>query len=175
MNERRPISPDTILSEPDATQLLARASELDAALRGGASIATLRAAAAEAGISSGAFEAALAEAQVHSQTQRTTATQRRSRLWSLAAGAALLMLGTLTIAVTRSVTPANMIERSLEVRCLATEDAAELIRPYLEPGMTVVVPPTSHFLRVRATRERINRIQSVLDEAERSARSCQSR
>lgn len=177
MNERRPVPPETVLSEPDAAQLLARASELDAALRGGTSIATLRAAAAEAGISSTAFEAALAEAHATGQARGSAVSARhRPKLSSWAAAAALLVLGMVTVVVQRSTTPAGMIELSLQVRCLAPEDAAELIRPYLEPDMTVVVPPSSHyFLRVRATPERIDRIRSVLKEAERASTSCVSR
>ena len=176
VNERRPGPPETVLSEPAAARLLARASELDAALKGGTSIATLRAAAAEAGISSTAFETALAEAQAEGQPQGSAAaTRRRPRLWSWLAGASLLVVGILTVAVQRSVGPAGTIERSLQVRCLSPQDAAELIRPYLDRTSAVSIPPSPDVLRIRATPAQIDRIRALLDRAEDASTSCVSR
>jgi hypothetical protein len=68
-----------------------------------------------------------------------------------------------------------MVERSLPLRCVSQVDAAELIRPYLDRSSSVVLPPASHFLRVRAFPAQIDRIQSVLQEAERTAPSCAAR
>lgn len=176
MNERRPAPPETILSEPDAKQILARASELDVALRAGTSIATLRAAAAEAGISSAAFDAALAEAEAKEQERGTPARARqRPHLLSRAAAAAVMVLAIVTVSVQRSSTRARMIEPVLQVRCISPEDAAELIRPYLDRSSRILIPPGSHLLRVRATQAQIEKIRSVLAEAERSATTCASR
>jgi hypothetical protein len=181
MRDRRPVLPETILSEPAAAQLLARASELDAALKGGTSIATLRAAATEAGISSTAFEAAVLEAQAEHQVQALTVTPRRQKTWSWLAGAALLLLGLATIGVVRSTgvqrstPPAGMIERPLLVRCLPMQDAAELIRPYLDQSSTVLIPKGSRVLRIRATPAQLDKIGSALEQAERTSTTCVSR
>ena len=175
MNERRPILPETVLSEPAAAQLLARASELDAALKGGTSIATLRAAAAEAGISNTAFDAALIEVQAERPAQVPAVGAQRRRVWSWLAGASLVMLGMATVVVARSPTPTGLIEQSVMVRCLSIEEAGYMIRPYLDRSSLVVARPESRVLRIRATPAQIDRIRAVLDQAERAPRACVSR
>ena len=176
VKERRPVPPETVLSEPAAAQLLARASELDAAFKGGTSVATLRAAAAEAGISSTAFEAALVEAQAKTQGQGIpVAAPRRRRRWSWLAGASLLVLGMLTVIVQRSSTPGGLIERWLPVRCLSAQDAMQAMRPYLDRSSRVLAPPSAQVVLVRATPAQIAKIRSVLEEADRSSTSCVSR
>ena len=175
MHDRQPVSPEPALSDPAAAKLLARASELDAALKGSTSIATLRAAAAEAGISSAAFEAALLEAEAERQAQTPAAGSRRQKTWPRLAAAAVLLLAMITIGVQRSTLPAGIIERALLVRCLPPQDAAELIRPYLDRTSKVVIPRGSRVLRIRATPAQLERIQSALDQAERASTACVSR
>jgi hypothetical protein len=175
MHDRGPVPPETILSEPAAAQLLARASELDAVLEGGTSIATLRAAATEAGISPTAFEAALLEAQAEHQVEDPTVTPRRPKTWSMLAGSALLLLGLATIGVQRSALPVGMVERPLLVRCLPMQDAAELIRPYLDQSSSVLIPKGSRVLRIRATPAQLDRIEPALEQAERTSTTCVSR
>ena len=146
MNQRRPSPRETdVLSEPAATQLLARASELDAALKGGTSIANLRAAAAEAGISSTAFDAALVEARAEGQADVAAAARRPPRFWPWLAGASLVVLGMATIVVQRSAIPAGMIELPMLVRC------------------------------IRAKPAQLEKIRSVLEQAERASTTCVSR
>ena len=176
MNERRPVLTETdVLSEQVARNLLARASELDAALKGGTSIATLRAAAAEAGISSTAFDAALAEARAETPAPSDGVAARRSRRRSWLAGAALLVVGIASIGVQRSTVPVGTVEGSVQIRCLSQEDALEVIRPYVDRNSSVYARPGSHYLRLRATRAQIDRIRSVIAQAEGAATSCTAR
>ena len=176
VNERRPVLTETdVLSEQVARNFLARASELDAALKGGTSIATLRAAAAEAGISSTAFDAALAEARAETPAPSDGVAARRSRRRSWLAGAALLVVGIASIGVQRSTVPVGTVEGSVQIRCLSQEDALEVIRPYVDRSSSVLAPPGSRFLRLRATPAQIDRIRSAIAQAEGAATSCSAR
>jgi len=176
VNERRPIPETDVLSESAAKQLLARASELDAALKGGTSVATLRAAAAEAGISPAAFDAALVEAQAEGQTPvPATGTAHRSKVWPRVAVAALAFLAVLTVAVERSTIAAGTIETTMQVRCISADDAAELIRPYGDRNTSVRIRPGARTLRIRATPAQLDRMRSVIDQAERASPTCTSR
>jgi hypothetical protein len=104
---RRPAEPDPErLNEQVATRLLTRASELDAAIRAGAQIAELRAAAMEAGISTEAFDKAVAELR-EGQAQVPAVSVppvRRSRLKAIVAGLVALIV-IMLLAVARMVIP----------------------------------------------------------------------
>lgn len=105
MNERLRPKPDAEIV-PDALtkRVLARASELDALRRAGATVAELRAAATEAGISPEAFDAALAEMRADQSTQVSpnVRTRSRSKMLLVVALAAALAAG-LVFATGRSV------------------------------------------------------------------------
>ena len=172
---------DKVLSEQLATRVLTRASELDAALKVGASVAELRRAALEAGISAEAFEAALAElhdtgAQVPAANMQPVS---RARGWFLAAAIALVVtLGSIMISrmvvVAPPVAAASMIEETLLLRCLAPGEAAELIRPTLRlPGNTVVSSPGNapRAITVRGTQSQIHDVRALLQWHESGAAS----
>ena len=150
MRRRLPAESNSeVLSNPVAERLLERASELDAALRGGTpAVSELRSAATEAGISPQAFDAALAELRDTEEASAPNVTApppARRRTWALAAAVmALIAVGTLGVARRAPVDAAGapMIERAFLVRCLSADQAAALIRPVLDlPTNTVVVSP----------------------------------
>ena len=99
---------DTIrLSGESAADLLARATQLDAALAGKVSVAELRQAARDAGIAPEAFEQALAEHQAASAAVnvRLVESSRRRRYWVLgvvlpAALLTFLFLGRVVVSTT---------------------------------------------------------------------------
>lgn len=182
MRRRLPAESNSeVLSNPVAERLLERASELDAALRGGTlAVAELRSAATEAGISPQAFDAALAELREAEETSAPNVTAQppvRRWRWALAAGMmALIAAGTLGVArrVPVDAAGAPMIERAFLVRCLSAEQAAALIRPVLDlPTNTVVVSPARApgVLTIRATSAQFEKVGSVLDPYE-GAGSC---
>ena len=177
MHRRVPESDPEVLSNPVAERVLTRASELDAALRGGTlAVSELRSAAVEAGISPEAFDAALAEVRDSQEAQVPNVAERppaRRWRWGMAAGVmALIAVGTLGVA--RRVTPdpsgPPMIEKTLLLRCLSADRTVALIRPVLDlPTNTVVVLPArggGGELRVRATSAQLEKLQSVLDPYE---------
>jgi len=161
-----------VLSEPVRTRLLERATELDAAYRVGGTVAELRAAAIEAGISAPAFDAALAEMRDAEESRASVAQvpTRPRRPWRPFAAAimALLALGSVGLARNRAPTSDGgaMIEESIRLRCLSSNQAADLARPFLRlPTNTVVYSPerTPGELTIRATRDQIDNVRSVLD------------
>lgn len=175
MNNRHPVRPDSeVLSEPVRTRLLERASELDAAYRAGGTVAELRAAAMEAGISAPAFDAALAELRAAEQAplvETTAAPRRRSRPWAAVAAALAAVIAVGTVGVTRMVIPADaasaMVKQTFMLRCLSPGQAAGLVRPLLDlPANTIVFSPDRDAgrLTIRATREQIENVQSVLNK-----------
>ncbi len=174
MNIRRSAKPDPeVLSETVRTRLLERASELDAAYRAGGTVAELRAAAVEAGISAPAFDAALAELRDAEQTslaQVTPQPRRRSRVWAFTAMVVgLFAVG--SVGVSRRLVPtsaAPMVERTLPLRCLSPEQAAELVRPLLHLPENIVYSRAG-VLTIRATPEQIENVRSVLNENENRA------
>jgi len=175
VNRRRPVASD-VLSDPAATRLLERASELDAA---GTALADLRAAAAEAGISSHAFDAALAELHGNEQARVPDVnTQARTRPWMWVVFTVLfVLLGIGAVAVARVVVPTDIagapagpiVEEAILLRCLSPGEAAELVRPILLlPGNTIVSSPRApRVLTIRATQEQLRNVRSVLDPYER--------
>jgi hypothetical protein len=163
-----------ILSEPLATRVLSRASELDAALRAGASVAELRRAALEAGISAEAFEAALAElddagARVPDVNAHPHSRRRR---WILAAViAVMIVVGASGIMLRRTppVSAAPIVEEAFLLRCLSPGQAAELIRPLLRLAENSVVYSSEHaprVLTVGATPAQMRDVRSLLDRYE---------
>lgn len=177
MRRRLPAEPNSeVLSNPVAERLLERASELDAALRGGTlAVSELRSAATEAGISPQAFDAALAELRDTEEASAPNVTApppARRRTWALAAAVmALIAVGTLGVARRAPVDAAGapMIERAFLVRCLSADQAAALIRPVLDlPTNTVVVSPerAPGVLTVRATSAQFEKVRLVLDPYE---------
>lgn len=172
MHDRRRVE-TKVLPEPAAAQLLARASELDAARLASAEIAELRAAAAEAGISTGAFDAALSELQAveRAPVPDVGGQHRRARRWALGAGvAALIAAATLAWTQMRAPTAvaAPIVEEAIVLRCLAPGEAAEFVRPLLGDLGTVVYSPAQapRVLTIRATPAQIEDIRAVLDQHE---------
>ena len=177
MRRRLPAESNSeVLSNPVAERLLERASELDAALRGGTlAVSELRSAATEAGISPQAFDAALAELRDTEEASAPNVTApppARRRTWALAAAVmALIAVGTLGVArrAPGDAAGAPMIERAFLVRCLSADQAAALIRPVLDlPTNTVVVSPerAPGVLTVRATSAQFEKVRLVLDPYE---------
>ena len=134
MDPRRSEREKEYLSDPLATRVLARASELEALRRAGASVAELRAAAVEAGISEDAFEEALAEIR-RAESAGVPDVQRsrrlRIRITATVAIVVLLMAGLL---VGRTVVPARApasVTQTLQLRCIPANEAASMLRPTL--------------------------------------------
>jgi hypothetical protein len=173
VHRRVPVESDPeVLSQSVAERLLERASELDAALRGGTlAVSDLRSAATEAGISPEAFDAALAELRRAEEVPapNVRGQPRARRWWSWAAGGmALVALGTLGVArVAPSDIPgAPMFQQAFRLRCLSADQAAALIRPILDlPTNTVVYSPAAapSVLGVRATALQLEAVRSTLD------------
>lgn len=164
-----------VLSNSTAEQLLARASELDAALRGGTlAVSELRAAATEAGISAEAFDAALAEMRDAEDTPVPAAkTRARPRRWKWVVAAVVALLAAGTISITRQTpgdaTIPGMEEQAILLRCLKPEQAGALVRPLLDlPTNSVVfsrdgVPSV---MTIRATPAQRLEVRSVLEPYE---------
>lgn len=173
MRRRLPAESDPeVLSNPVAERVLSRASELDAALRGGTmAVSELRSAAVEAGISPEAFDAALAEVRDADEAPAPNVTQQppanRWR-WAFAVAAALLAVGSLGVARMATPTAAGvpMIEKTFLLRCLPAGQAAALIRPVLDLPTNAVTASADGVLIIHATSAQIEKVQSVLDPYE---------
>ena len=171
-----------VLPEAAAARLLTRASELDAVREAGVALSELRAAATEAGISPASFEAALAELQHADPAPVPDVTEHppgRPLKLILAAALAILIAAS-TVAVGRGV-PAGasppVVEQALVLRCLAADEAAELIRPLLQlPTNRVSASArTPRVLTISATPEQIRRVRALLDQYDRTgATACAS-
>ena len=174
MHRRLPPDPDAeVLPDALAARVLARASELDAAL-GAGTVASLRSAALEAGISRRAFDAALAEVRGTDQALAPTTNARprpRGRRWGLAVGvAAAIAFGSMFVGriVLSADVPAYAavptVEERFLLRCLQPAEAAELIRPLLERSATVYsLERAPRVLSVRAAPAQIREVRSLLD------------
>ena len=169
MNDRRPASHD-LLSDPAAKQLLARASELDAA---GSSVADLRAAATEAGISAQAFDAALAEmreAHLERTSEPVEAPRRRSRLReTVIYFVVVVVIGLAIFRLFPSPVTTPTSETTILLRCLTTVQATNLLRPQLDPLTTITASPerAPGVLTIVATQAELQKIRSLLDQYER--------
>ena len=173
MQMRRPADSDRDeIPQRVATQVLARASELDAARSAAITVAQLRAAAVEAGISTSAFDRALAEVQVAEETP-VPATSGSSRRWRRAwtiAGAVVFLLAAAMFARLRAPIPASaqtLVEETIVLRCLSPAEAAELVRPILTgPSATVTIPSAAgapRVLLVRGTPAQLQQVKSTID------------
>ena len=173
MKAHRPVLEREVLPNQLSERLLARAAELDAAQRAGANIAELRAAAAEAGISPAAFDTALDELRAGQQAPPVQSSRRRPRIGGLALGLfAVIVVG--FFAVGRGVAPATIptIEQSFLLRCLPVGEAAELVRPMLEPksGLIMASPTRApRVLSVRTTPEQMPAVRALLDRQDGAA------
>lgn len=171
------------LSSADANRLLGRAAALDA--ERGATVAQLREAAREAGISSAGFDAALAEME-HRPAEPPTPpvasrpASRGARRWPGAAGlAVLLAAGTVAVVQNRpsggtaAASPTGTVEEAFLLRCLAPDDAAELVRPLLAAGRsasaTIAPDYALRALRIRATPARLAQVRALLTERDGAA------
>jgi hypothetical protein len=189
MQNRPPSRSDPeVLSEPLASRLLARASELDAVRGAGSAVVDLRAAAAEAGISAFAFDAALAELQDHGKASLPDVREtprRRSRMWALTVAVAALVTA---YSLARSqpapagdaaVPGAPIVEEVILLRCLSPGEAAELVRPLLRLRSNSVVYSPAHaprVLKIRATPAQLQNVKSLLEKYEGAgAPSCAPR
>jgi hypothetical protein len=156
-----------ILSDPVASRVLARASELEALRRAGASVAELRSAALEAGISEDAFEEALGEilrAEAAGAPDIRRPTRSRLRIGAAVAALALVLTG---IFVSRMVTPspASVVEETFTLRCMPANEAASMLRPILVRTGTISFSmriPTE--LKITGTPEQLQRARSILAE-----------
>ena len=180
MGARRSSDSD-VLPQAVSDRVLARASELDAALRSGASVAQLRTAALEAGISEAAFEAALAEVQ-----RGGSVTEPRRPPWwrkSFLAFAVLFLLAGVGVTALRMILPApvappaavEIVEEPILLRCLAPEDAGALLAPVMKgENATIRVSSTDggRVLTVSGTRAQVAEAKDVLARHEATLPAC---
>lgn len=166
----------TVLSESLTKRVLTRASEIDAALRSGATIAQLRAAALEAGISEQAFEAALAEAQSgESEVTGRAPSRPRWRRWAVLVAALVTLIA--GYALRRTVPagpPIATVEEAILLRCLTPTQALEILRPHLGPTTTVTTNKSNapNILTVKGPPEDIQKVHSVLEPYEGPGATC---
>ncbi len=172
----RPEPERDVLPSHVSDRLLARAAELDAALKGGTELAKLRAAAAEAGISSSAFDAALDEMRGAGQAPAVQSSRRRPRIAALVLGvSALALAGAVTVSRGVGAPTVAMVEQAFLLRCLPPGEAAELMRPVLKRASNAVMFSPVHaprVLTVRATPEQMGELRALLDRHDDAA--CQS-
>jgi hypothetical protein len=161
-----------VLSAHVDERVLARAAELDAAQRNAVEIANLRAAAVEAGISASAFDSALEELREREQSPAAYAPRRRPRIRALILGiAALIVAGAITITRVGQSPAAPIVEEAFVLRCLLPGEAAEVIRPMLEPTATIVISPRQapRVLTVRTTPDQMSDVRVVVDQQDGAA------
>jgi hypothetical protein len=183
VDSRIPARPDAdLLSESDAAQLLARASELDATRGAGTTVADLRMAAIQAGISGHAFDAALAELHVAERSRGQGVfrlPRRRLRHWGFATlFGALVVAGVISLSQ-RIATPDEAqilvptVEETIMLRCLSATEARELLRPLLRLRSTELIISGSapRVITVRGTSEQVRNIRAAL-EAYESSKAC---
>ena len=151
-------------------RLLARAAELDAALKGGTQLATLRAAALEAGISASAFETALEELRGTDPAQAgqdAPSPRRRPRIAAFVlAVCALLLAGTMVGRVVVQPRSVEMVEEAFLLRCMPAGDAVELLRPVLGrvSSVTTFIPSDApRVLRVHAPPGQMGVVRALIE------------
>ena len=170
MRDRRPAEPN-VLSESDATRLLQRASELDAASSAHLQLAELRAAATQAGISANAFDAALEELQAAKSrvVAESEPTPRPRRRWTVLVAIAAV-LGAFGVFGSMRVVPAaqaSAIEEVFLLRCLSPGEARALISPILARSGAAYAPANARrVLVVRASQPQIDKVRSILEKEE---------
>ena len=151
------------VSDSLATRLLERASEIDARLRAGTTVAELRDAAKAAGISDDAFDAALAEVQ-RADTAPTlpvpAAPTRRFRWWRaslvLAVNLALVVAVVAILAIRRE---ASGVTTSVLSRREAAARGARGIRETADLQLTCLTAEEAH-----------REVQRIVEEESRSGR-----
>ena len=162
-----------LLSQSAARQLLERAGQIELE---STTVDTLRQAAREAGISEAAFEAALSEmrGQVATQPPVNVAGSRRRLLTGIGFGVGLMVVLMAVFVIPRAVAPVRLPIQSSEtlVKCLPMETAADIARGTLGPASRVTVSPGSRFLRFEGTPEDMARLTAALNEASKTAPSC---
>ena len=185
----RHLSPELdagLLPADAAARLLARASELDMALRDSdavldhhvandvRAVTDLRTAAIQAGISARAFDVALAE-MIGTEQARvpdgSEAPRRLFRMWTLAAAAAtLIAVGTVALEQSWPWRPAvPTVDEAFVLRCMTAEDAVPLILPVIGDLRNTEFTSnqrTPRVLTVRTTQANMRNVRSVLAEHE---------
>ena len=174
MRDRYPVEP-RVLTESQATRLLQRASELDAARSAHLQLAELRSAATQAGISAGAFDAALEELQqadARASTQPSAPPQGRTR-WRRVALSAVAVVGMLVMFASMRVVPAaeaSAVEEVFLLRCLSPTEARTFIAPILRRSGAAYTPANAQrVLVVRGSQAQIDDVRSTLDQLEGSS------
>jgi hypothetical protein len=170
-----------VLPQAVGDRVLARASELDAAIRSGASVAQLRSAALEAGISEAAFDAALSEVERGSRVKE----KRWPPWWQrrfLAFSAAFVLAG-LAVTTVRMLTPARVppavtvevVQESILLRCISHADAEAFVRPYVAGANTTVQygsTDAGRVLIVSGTRQQLAAAREALAKHEATLPAC---
>lgn len=167
MDHRRSERDREILPDPVATRVLARASELEALRRAGASVAELRDAALEAGISESAFEEALGEiqqAEAAGVPDVRRSTRSRVRVRAAIATVVFILVG-IYVGRRAAPAPANVVEETFTLRCLPANEAASMLRPILVQTGTISLSmqiPTE--LKITGTPQQLEQARSILAE-----------
>lgn len=174
------------LSDSLATDVLRRASELDAAGSAGISPTELRHAALSAGISEDAFDRALAEMQqrqvdgsepARQPVRRAPSTRRFFGTGARVIAAVVIVVLLLPIAflmrtqaTRRATEDAPMVDEIIVVNCLTPTDAELLLRGLLPKGQSTMSwsDRAPRELRVHATPEQIRLMREKVAEAERA-------
>jgi hypothetical protein len=188
------------LSEPVANRLLERASEIDARLRAGSTVAELREAANAAGISAEAFEAALAEVQLEGKkvpvmvfepaappqpkfNYRRFFTTISLQLIIVLVPLILYKYNTSKRVRSVSASAASGIEayqHEIQLRCLSAEEASSIVKPIVmqkgsaASGFRMAMRSSQPgVLRMTASDELLQEIRTALTKAENDpARTC---
>ena len=163
-----------LLTQAAARQLLERAGEIDA---DSTSVDALRAAAREAGISEAAFEAALIEMRGRKVTgvQQPPKRSRTKTIVTAMVVAAMLIGASVFVLIPGRAgrAQAGMVDHQMLVQCLPMRMAQDIARTILtSPDNQVQMSPGSRVLRVRATMEQINALQSAFASNAKTLASC---
>lgn len=165
-----------------ASQVLQRASEIDATGQSGTSIPELRQAALAAGISEHAFDRALAEVQQKPVGVAEPATQpvRRAHpalravgmftIWMAFLLIPLAFLPRLRISLRDTAGP-RMVDAVIELRCLSPSDAGLLLRPLFPKGKSTMSwsDRAPRELRIHSTPAQIRLMREKVTEVEGDA------
>lgn len=163
-----------VLTDAMATEVLARASELDQQRASGTAVSDLRTAATEAGITADSFDAALAELQARSygSGQQLRGRARRRMGVIIASTAAVLLASLVTLAAIRrrsvsdvQAAPSRLIDEAIVLQCLTPDEAAELIRPVpnLRQVRVVIRPAQApRLIALTATAVQLQQVKALL-------------